>query len=68
MEQVKPFHVPQECQNAIVFYVNSKSHIPSITVKWGRRQVREKAYRMNPVRRLNYGSFPYDNIFLSKEV
>jgi hypothetical protein len=35
MEQVKPFHVPQERQNAIVFYINGKGHISSISVKRG---------------------------------
>jgi hypothetical protein len=39
MEQVKPFHVPQERQNAFVFYMNGKDHIPSITVKWGKDKV-----------------------------
>jgi hypothetical protein len=39
MEQVKPFHVPQERQNVFVFYINGKDHIPTITVKWGKGKV-----------------------------
>jgi hypothetical protein len=33
MEQVKPFHIPQERPNALVLDINGKGHIPSITVK-----------------------------------
>jgi hypothetical protein len=34
MDQVKPFHVPQERQNALVLDIDGKGHIPSISVKW----------------------------------